>query len=90
MRRDDICRGGHEVAFRLSNELMPESACLSKLPVSSTWDFFSIEASSRLRCAIDPSKYRSMTIIEVFIEPIEPMSLQFESPTRDPSDWTTE
>jgi len=40
---------------------------------SSTSDFFSIEASSRLRCAIDPSKYGSMTVIETLIEPIEPM-----------------
>jgi len=67
-----------------------QSISYSVICVSSTWDFFSIEASSRLRCAIDPSKYGSMTVIEVLIEPIEPMSLEFESPSRDPSDWTTE
>jgi len=42
---------------------------------SSTWDFFFIEASSRLRCAIDPSKYGSMRVIEVLIESIEPMTI---------------
>jgi len=62
----------------------------STISGSSAWDSFSIKASSRLRCAIDPSKNGSMTVIEVLIEPIESMSLQFESTSREPSDWTPE